>query len=954
MGKVYGAFCWALTALLCARGVIAAPSAYALEESRGETIVQTSLVREDSYYSYDRVHADKPAGAKTVETGAQMLTGSEKAEIVTSEHYDKGRCVLVREGGYAEFTVEVAEAGRYAVRLDYINFGNDGVRLEVALSIDGRAPFYDAGHLSLFSAFEDRFPVGDKTDSRGNDIAPDQREVTICQSVYLEDTTGVYSEPYRFYFEKGTHTVRIKSLRRDIGICAIRLCPAPSYMPYAEALEKYRDSGLSPVEDFYDRLEAEKPLLKSDSSIVPRDDHASSLTVPYTPFAIKLNMIGGGSWSGSGQWITWEVEAPKEGLYRIALRARQNQISGLFVSRELYVNGEIPFEEARTVEVRYDMGWQLVEFPYYIPLHKGKNTITLKATPGRLSELAAKAENALYQLNLAYRRIVMVTGSDPDIYRDYALTETVPEAFEIFDSQQGVLKEIDKSLFEMTGSRGSMNGILQTLAQQLGDFVKRPDTVQLRLDALKSNITAFGSWVVTCKQQNLELDSIFIYSDKSLLPKIESGFFGYLLHELKAFIASFFVDYSLIGDTYDSGESIDVWVQTGRDQANIIRELVTGSFIPESGINVNVKLVQGQLLPATVAGRGPDAVLQVASGDPVNYALRGMVEPLSDMNGYSETVKNFRKSALVPYTLGKKVYALPETQTFQVMFYRSDILQELGLSAPRTWPEFFKAVGILQKNNMTAGVEAPSSVLGSSNGMASMGMFLHQLGGSFYAEDGSRSLLSSDSAVEAFKTWVSLYTDYNLPVKYDALTRFRIGEIPILIADYTFMNLVSVAAPEIRGLWEFSSVPGTVQADGSIRRDVTGTGLGCMIIKTGGETTTENAWRFLRWWTSKETQYRFGMSIENRLGVSARYPTANTEAFKNLPWSSQEYAVLQTQWENVHGIPEVAGSYYTSRNINNAFRRVLSYGEDPKEALLDYTKKIDEEISAKRRELGLE
>lgn len=47
------------------------------------------------------------------------------------------------------------------------------------------------------------------------------------------------------------------------------------------------------------------------------------------------------------------------------------------------------------------------------------------------------------------------------------------------------------------------------------------------------------------------------------------------------------------------------------------------------------------------------------------------------------------------------------------------------------------------------------------------------------------------------------------------------------------------------------------------------------------------------------------------------------------------------------------GGYYTSWHVENAFRAVVLSGEDPREAMLDYVRVINEEITVKRKELGL-
>ncbi|NCB34783.1 MAG: hypothetical protein EOM58_01940, partial [Clostridia bacterium] len=53
------------------------------------------------------------------------------------------------------------------------------------------------------------------------------------------------------------------------------------------------------------------------------------------------------------------------------------------------------------------------------------------------------------------------------------------------------------------------------------------------------------------------------------------------------------------------------------------------------------------------------------------------------------------------------------------------------------------------------------------------------------------------------------------------------------------------------------------------------------------------------------------------------------------------------------GFREIAGGYYTARNITNAVRKVINKRVDPRETLLDYARLIDKEIMMKRQEFGL-
>ena len=63
--------------------------------------------------------------------------------------------------------------------------------------------------------------------------------------------------------------------------------------------------------------------------------------------------------------------------------------------------------------------------------------------------------------------------------------------------------------------------------------------------------------------------------------------------------------------------------------------------------------------------------------------MRGAVRNLAEHEDFEEVAERFYSSAMVQFTYQDGVYALPETQTFQVMFYRKDIMEELGLSFRR-------------------------------------------------------------------------------------------------------------------------------------------------------------------------------------------------------------------------------------------------------------------------------
>ena len=279
-----------------------------------------------------------------------------------------------------------------------------------------------------------------------------------------------------------------------------------------------------------------------------------------------------------------------------------------------------------------------------------------------------------------------------------------------------------------------------------------------------------------------------------------------------------------------------------------------------------------------------------------------------------------------------------------MMFYRTDIFEELGLELPETWEELIHILPIIQRRNMDVGVDA-----GSYN------TFLFQFGGDLYTSDGSACIADSETGINAFDFFTLLFVDYQLPLSYNFVNRFRTGEMPLGIADYSTYNTLAVFAPEIRGLWKMAPVPGTTREDGiTVDRTAASGSTGAVMLANCAEEKRENAWRFLDWWTSAEMQQLYGKEMESLLGVSARYTSANVEAVGNLAWTAEDKASLFAQWEWTRGVPEVPGSYFTARHMNNAFRQVVYHGEDARDILSEYIEIINNEITAKRKEFGLD
>ena len=345
--------------------------------------------------------------------------------------------------------------------------------------------------------------------------------------------------------------------------------------------------------------------------------------------------------------------------------------------------------------------------------------------------------------------------------------------------------------------------------------------------------------------------------------------------------------------------------------------------------------------------------MQVGEDVPVNYAMRNAAADLTAFPDFEEVAARFRDSAITPYTYDEGVYALPEQQTFPMLFYRKDILKELDLEPPKTWQEVYNMISVLQKHNMEFYLPIESATNNATLvPNAAFAMLLYQNGGQFYRDNDMKSALDSEISMQVFKRWTQFYTNYKFPLQADFANRFRTGEMPIGIADYTTYNLLTVLAPEIKGLWDFTIVPGTEREDGSVSHEVASHTTAVMMLDNAED--KDAAWSFMKWWTDKDTQIAYGREMEGLLGEAARYPTANIEALEQLPWPVKDFNNLERQWQWVRGIPQVPGGYFTGRHLDNAFRNVVNENENPREALSDYILYINDEIALKRKEFNLQ
>lgn len=394
----------------------------------------------------------------------------------------------------------------------------------------------------------------------------------------------------------------------------------------------------------------------------------------------------------------------------------------------------------------------------------------------------------------------------------------------------------------------------------------------------------------------------------------------------------------------------------------MIQNMVDETFTPQTGIPVNLQLIPVDVvLRAALAGNGPDVVIGLGQTTMQDFAMREAVLDLSKMEGFEEATERFYRSTLDASSFQGGTYGIPEQATFMMLFTRDDILGELGLEAPATWTELLEMIPELQKNNYNLYVpnvqQTENSLIGTSidYNMHLYQSMVMQNGGDVYEGEGNdygiESGLNSDAATEAFKDYTDFYVSYGLDVQLDFANRFRTGEVPVGIINYTMFNALEIFAPEIKGQWSFHPIPGVRQADGSIDNTFVVDTVQSVIMSASRD--PEDSWEFVKWWTGTQTQLSFANSLESLMGTSARYAAADPEVLRQLPWSNAELESLLGQFEHTAGLPAVPGNYMTTRMVQYAFNDTVADNANPRETLYLNIKDINEELTRKRRELHL-
>lgn len=885
---------------------------------------------------------------------AEDASGITNVTAADSKGYGKD-AFLLDTGDVLTLRTTAVQAGLYALRVDYYCLFQQAVSHTIGLKVNGEYPFSEARELVLEQLYDtEAYPF--RIDRNGNEITPDTMLHYGWQSRLLRSIAQGGTEYLLFYLEKGENELEITMQKASVLLGEVSAVCVEETVDYKTYRASYPDT---PSSGQLLEIEAERITYKNTTSARPVAIRDVQVT-PYVPNTKLMSVIGGDTWNENGQTLYYEVDVKASGWYYLALKYKQNQKENTVVRRTITIDGSLPFAEAAGVPFDSASSWEIQDAgrdgeAYLFYLEEDVHVIGLEADSTGMVPVRNQISKELDLIADITVEIKKITGGSDDVNRDWEILSYIPDLTEklyaVADRLEAVQEEM--TLLNLGDESNKDISNMKIIIDRLRSFAEDPDELPNHLASFSEGAGSvsqmLGEILDSIQKSPLTVDAIYLHQEGSELPKFKVSIFRKFWEEF-----SFFLDDLFSGNQEADEEdltTIDIWVNRAITYVNEMQTMTDAYFTPQSGIKVNFSVMkdESKLVLANTTNSQPDVALGLSSHLPYDLAIRGVLADLRGFDGFEEAASQFLPGSLLTHTYGDGVYAFPETQDFFVMFYRTDLCEALNIEPPDTWEEVLGILPVLQRYGMNFYIPLASS---SSFKTFSMTLpFFLQYGGSIYEEDGMNVAVNNENGLTAMKFMTDLFTIYGLPTEVaDFYQSFRNGVIPMGVSNFSTYLKLNAAAAELAGKWKIVVMPGVQNEDGVVERWSTGAGTAGVIFSKSDK--QEAAWEFLKWWTSAETQSRFGTQIQLLYGDTYMWNTANVEAFSQLPIAEADKEVIMQQWQWLSEFIKTPASYMIERELSNVWNSVVFNGENVRSALDDAAILMNQELTRKWEEFG--
>ncbi|HRY30568.1 MAG TPA: extracellular solute-binding protein, partial [Elusimicrobiota bacterium] len=271
-----------------------------------------------------------------------------------------------------------------------------------------------------------------------------------------------------------------------------------------------------------------------------------------------------------------------------------------------------------------------------------------------------------------------------------------------------------------------------------------------------------------------------------------------------------------------------------------------------------------KLLTSVVGGIPPD-VSQLGTTWMAEFAAMRALEPLDAHAQRSSVAKPaaFFDGSLRTCRVDGILYGLPWYVDTRVLFYRKDLLAEVGFKEPpKTWEELKVAGRRLAERKNPDGKKSFGVALGTRS-WTELLLFVWQNGG-----DPLRP--SAMEFFDAMRFYISLFREGITPTKEAAdlnkLHAFKTGFFPMFVSGPWEVELLRKELPELEGRWGIGLLPG--------KKSRTSFVGGCNLVVFRDSRKKELAWEFLEFMSEPQNQIEWLQLTNDLPSVKAAWEHA--------------------------------------------------------------------------------
>lgn len=243
-------------------------------------------------------------------------------------------------------------------------------------------------------------------------------------------------------------------------------------------------------------------------------------------------------------------------------------------------------------------------------------------------------------------------------------------------------------------------------------------------------------------------------------------------------------------------------------------------FEAETGIKLNYTAVEETPLRSKTGLElsAPSTDIDVIMMDirfVTKFSKAGYLQELDELLAMNETYKydDFMKSFMDACSRDGKLYALPINQDCNIMMYRADIFNELGLDVPKTFDDLKDVCAKIKEAKPDMFPIVMRGQRGDGVNEWTWASFLAGFGGQYYDEN-YKATLGTPEAVEAMQYYSDILNEYGpkgiASYSYiEAQTDFAQGNAAILIDSATLaVRCENPESSKIAGKIGYDVVPG--------------------------------------------------------------------------------------------------------------------------------------------------